>query len=75
MELELKASVTFWPVDFSLSGCMLDAAESDLPFSMSPKCSVVDFSESGYMMPQRVVSMVQDRVRWRGVSDVPSRQR
>ena len=29
------------------SGCTVDAAESDLPLSLSPKCSVVDFSESG----------------------------
>ena len=47
-ELELNASPIFCDVDFSLWGCMLDAAESVLPFSMSPKCSVVDFSESGY---------------------------
>ena len=25
-----------------------EAAESALPLSLSPKCSVVDFSESGY---------------------------
>ena len=48
LELELNASPIFCDVDFSLWGCMLDAAESVLPFSMSPKCSVVDFSESGY---------------------------
>ena len=27
---------------------MVEAAESALPLNMSPKCSVVDFSESGY---------------------------
>ena len=52
-ELELNASPIFCDVDFSLCGCMLDAAESVLPFSMSPKCSVVDFSESGYDQAHR----------------------
>ena len=48
MELELNASLICCDVDFSLCGCNVDAAESDLPLSLSPKCSVVDFSESGY---------------------------
>ena len=30
------------------AGCREDAAESALPLNLSPKCSVVDFSESGY---------------------------
>ena len=55
--MELNASPIFCEVDFSLWGCMLDAAESVLPFNMSPKCSVVDFSESGYKT-ERIVSVV-----------------
>ena len=50
--MELNASPICCEVDFSLCGCNVDAAESDLPLSLSPKCSVVDFSESGYMTPQ-----------------------
>ena len=71
-ELELNASPIFCDVDFSLWGCMLDAAESVLPFSMSPKCSVVDFSESGYKARRQRHHQLLDR--W-GVLHVPSWQR
>jgi hypothetical protein len=46
-ELDEKVSPTFCVVDFSLSGWAEDASESPVPFSLSPRCSVVDFSESG----------------------------
>ena len=58
--MEVNASPICCDVDFSLCVSNADAAESDLPLSLSPKCSVVDFSESGYITPQRPVSMVQD---------------
>ena len=61
--MELNASPICCEVDFSLCGSNVDAAESDLPLSLSPKCSVVDFSESGYMISQPVVRMVQDGLR------------
>ena len=37
---------------------MVEAAESALPLNMSPKCSVVDFSESGYITNDDKVSGV-----------------
>jgi hypothetical protein len=46
-ELDENVSPTFCEVDFSLWGWSVDAAESALPLSLSPRCSVVDFSESG----------------------------
>lgn len=45
--LLLNASPTRCEVDFSLWGSRADPAESAFPLNLSPKCSVVDFSESG----------------------------
>ena len=65
-ELELKASPTFCVYDFSFWGWTVDAAESALPLSLSPKCSVVDFSESGckHKRVNQLSSQIDATRRW-----------
>jgi hypothetical protein len=47
LELPETESPTFCEADFSLCGCALEPSESAVPLNLSPRCSVVDFSESG----------------------------